>query len=48
LGKSLQALSPARDGLIKKGIVFSPSKGLLEFSAPGFGAYVLWQSEEDV
>ncbi|MGH9298810.1 MAG: AAA family ATPase [Acidimicrobiales bacterium] len=46
LGKSLQALSPHRDGLIKKGIVFSPSKGVLEFSAPGFAAYVLWQADD--
>ncbi|KQO98553.1 ATP-binding protein [Leifsonia sp. Leaf264] len=40
LGKSTQALAPARDRIIKKGIIASPAAGILEFSVPGFADYV--------
>lgn len=46
LGRAMSALSPTRDSLIRKGIIYSPVKGRLEFSVPGFGAYVLWKGEE--
>lgn len=40
LGKSPQALSAVRDRLVGKGIVYSPAHNVLEFSVPGFAAYV--------
>ncbi len=40
LGRSVQALSPIRDRLIGKGLVYAPSHGRLDFAVPGFGAWL--------
>ena len=47
LGRELSSLSPIRDSLIKKGLIHSPGIGVLEFSVPGFGTYVLFRATED-
>ena len=41
LGVPTTALSVARQSLLDKGIVDAPAHGMLEFTVPGFGAYVL-------
>jgi AAA ATPase domain len=43
LGRRPQSLSPARDGLIKKGLVFSSERGSVAFTVPHFGAYLRGQ-----
>jgi hypothetical protein len=40
LGKQPQSLSPARDGLLKKGLVYSGQRGRIAFTVPHFGAYL--------
>jgi hypothetical protein len=40
LGKTLNALGPIRDRIIRKGVIHSPAAGQLEFSVPGFVDYV--------
>ncbi len=40
LEKPLTSLSPVRDGLIKKGLVYAPEHGLLDFTVPQFGAFM--------
>ena len=35
-----QSLSPARDGLIKKGLVFACERGSVAFTVPHFGAHL--------
>jgi hypothetical protein len=40
LGKTPQDCSPVREGLIQSGLIHSPAHGDLEFSVPGFLAYV--------
>ena len=35
-----QSLSPARDGLIKKGLVFSAERGTVAFTVPHFGQFL--------
>ncbi len=34
LGRKPQSLSPARDGLIKKGLVYSSERGTVAFTVP--------------
>ncbi|MGH3454900.1 MAG: ATP-binding protein [Nocardioidaceae bacterium] len=46
LGRRPQSLSPARDGLIKKGLVFSSERGSVAFTVPHFGAYLRGQRSE--
>jgi hypothetical protein len=38
-----QSLSPARDGLLKKGLVYSGQRGRIAFTVPHFGRYLLAQ-----
>lgn len=38
--KSLSELSPQRDSLIKKGLIYAPDHGLVDFTAPLFADYV--------
>ena len=38
--KSLSDLSPQRDALIKKGLIYAPDHGLVDFTAPLFADYV--------
>jgi len=40
LGRRPASLSPARDALIKKGLVFSAERGSIAFTVPHFGAYL--------
>ena len=44
LARKPQSLSPARDGLIKKGLVFSSERGTVAFTVPHFGAFLRAQS----
>jgi hypothetical protein len=40
LGRRPSSLSPARDSLIKKGLVYSGERGTIAFTVPHFGAYL--------
>jgi hypothetical protein len=40
LGRKAQSLSPARDALIKKGLVYSAERGQIAFTVPHFGRYL--------
>jgi hypothetical protein len=40
LGRKPQSLSPARDGLIKKGLVYSSERGTVAFTVPHFGKFL--------
>ncbi|MEP6816978.1 MAG: ATP-binding protein, partial [Marmoricola sp.] len=40
LGRKPQSLSPARDALIKKGLVFSGERGTVAFTVPHFGKFL--------
>lgn len=40
LGRRPQSLSPARDGLIKKGLVYSAERGTVAFTVPHFGSFL--------
>jgi hypothetical protein len=40
LGRAPQSLSPARDGLLKKGLVYSGQRGQIAFTVPHFGRYL--------
>jgi hypothetical protein len=44
LGRRPQSLSPARDGLIKKGLVYSSERGTVAFTVPHFGTFLRSQS----
>jgi hypothetical protein len=43
LGKKPQSLSPARDALLKKGLIFSGERGRIAFTVPHFGRYLRQQ-----
>ena len=40
LERKPQSLSPARDWLIKKGLVFSAERGTVAFTVPHFGKFL--------
>lgn len=40
LGRKPQSLSPARDGLLKKGLIYSGERGRIAFTVPHFGRYL--------
>ena len=40
LGRKPSSLSPARDGLIKKGLIYSAERGLVAFTVPHFGKFL--------
>ncbi len=40
LGRKPSSLSPARDSLIKKGLVYSAERGTIAFTVPHFGTYL--------
>lgn len=40
LGRKPQSLSPARDALLKKGLVYSAERGQIAFTVPHFGRYL--------
>ena len=41
LGRKPASLSPARDSLIKKGLVYSAERGQIAFTVPHFGRYLI-------
>ncbi|SOD71565.1 AAA ATPase-like protein [Jatrophihabitans sp. GAS493] len=43
LGRPAQSLSPARDALLKKGLVYSAQRGRIAFTVPHFGRYLRTQ-----
>ncbi|WP_026316557.1 ATP-binding protein [Actinokineospora enzanensis] len=45
LGRKPSSLSPARDSLIKKGLVYSAERGRIAFTVPHFGRYLLNMAE---
>ena len=47
LGKKPQSLSPARDALLKKGLIFSGERGRIAFTVPHFGRYLREQAVAD-
>ncbi|MCX5042927.1 AAA family ATPase [Aldersonia sp. NBC_00410] len=46
LGRKPASLSPARDGLIKKGLIYSAERGTIGFTVPHFGKYLRGVSDE--
>lgn len=40
LGRRPSSVSPARDGLIKKGLIYSSERGLIAFTVPHFGKFL--------
>ncbi len=44
LGRKPQSLSPARDALIKKGLIYSAERGQIAFTVPHFGRYLRSQA----
>lgn len=40
LGRKPSSVSPARDGLIKKGLIYSAERGLVAFTVPHFGKFL--------
>ncbi|GAA3212415.1 ATP-binding protein [Actinocorallia longicatena] len=45
LGRKPSSLSPARDGLIKKGLIYSAERGIVAFTVPHFGKFLRAQPE---
>ena len=45
LGRKPQSLSPARDALLKKGLIYSAERGRIAFTVPHFGRYLRTQTE---
>jgi hypothetical protein len=45
LGRKPSSLSPARDSLIKKGLVYSAERGHIAFTVPHFGRFLLGRDE---
>ncbi|MBA0123961.1 ATP-binding protein [Haloechinothrix sp. YIM 98757] len=46
LGRKPSSLSPARDSLMKKGLVYSAERGHIAFTVPHFGHYLRTRAEE--
>jgi hypothetical protein len=46
LGRKPSSLSPARDSLMKKGLVYSAERGHIAFTVPHFGHYLLSRAED--
>jgi hypothetical protein len=44
LGRKPSSLSPARDSLIKKGLIYSAERGTIAFTVPHFGRYLRSQA----
>ena len=45
LGRKAQSLSPARDALMKKGLIYSAERGKVAFTVPHFGRYLRRQQD---
>ncbi len=46
LGRKPSSLSPARDSLMKKGLVYSAERGRIAFTVPHFGHYLLRRNDD--
>lgn len=46
LGRKPSSLSPARDSLMKKGLVYSAERGHIAFTVPHFGHYLLNRADD--
>lgn len=46
LGRKPSSLSPARDSLMKKGLVYSAERGHIAFTVPHFGSYLLGRTDD--
>ena len=46
LGKPAGNLSVARDQLLKKGLIYSPDRGLVSFTVPRFGEFILGRQRD--
>jgi hypothetical protein len=46
LGRKPSSVSPARDALIRKGLVYSSERGMIAFTVPHFGRYLRSQLAE--
>lgn len=46
LSRKPSSLSPARDGLIKKGLVFAEERGVVRFTVPHFGKFLRTQRDD--
>lgn len=46
LGRKPQSLSPARDALLKKGLIYSGERGRIAFTVPHFGRYLRAQTAD--
>jgi hypothetical protein len=46
LGRKPSSLSPARDSLMKKGLVYSAERGQIAFTVPHFGHYLLGRADD--
>ena len=44
LDRTAQSLSPARDSLLKKGLIYSAERGRIAFTVPHFGRYLRAQA----
>ncbi|MCH8614356.1 ATP-binding protein [Arsenicicoccus dermatophilus] len=47
LGRKPQSLSPARDALLKKGLIYSGERGRIAFTVPHFGRYLRAHAGDD-
>ncbi|WP_286968459.1 MULTISPECIES: ATP-binding protein [Arsenicicoccus] len=47
LGRKPQSLSPARDALMKKGLIYSGERGRIAFTVPHFGRYLRAHAGDD-
>ena len=45
IGRRPQSLSPARDALLKKGLIYSAERGRIAFTVPHFGRYLRSQGD---
>ena len=45
LGRKPSSLSPARDSLIKKGLIYSAERGRIAFTVPHFGRFLLGRED---
>lgn len=41
LGRKASSLSPARDSLLKKGLVYATERGFVAFTVPHFGRFLV-------
>jgi hypothetical protein len=48
LGRKPQSLSPARDALLKKGLIYSGERGRIAFTVPHFGRYLRAQQLDEL